>query len=68
MSSSKSPRKKKAKKGAQQVAEVVPSRCHCTGCDRCAPQRGHCARSPGEYTDRQCQDCHERNAEIWAQA
>ena len=52
----KRPRKKKAK--SKQMAAVLSSRCRCTGCDRCAPQRGHCARSPGEYVDRQCQDCH----------
>jgi hypothetical protein len=66
MGSSKRPRKKKAK--SKQVAAVPSIRCRCTGCDRCAPQPGHCARSPGEYVDRQCHDCHERNADIWDQA
>jgi hypothetical protein len=62
---SKRPRKKKAKKAAKGAAP--PSRCRCTGCDRCSPERGHCGRPPGDYADHQCAECHKRNADLWAQ-
>jgi len=43
-------------------------RCECTGCEECEPVRGPCARTMVNRSDRRCEECHERAADVAAEA
>jgi len=42
--------------------------CTCTGCNRCKPAGGPCARGVVEESYRRCRECHEHAGELlWIQ-